>query len=31
MSLAVFSFGACALFVIGAFAAGETRGVKLDE
>jgi MFS transporter, MHS family, proline/betaine transporter len=31
MSLAVFSFGACALFVISAFAAGETRGVKLDE
>jgi MFS family permease len=31
MSLAVFCFGACALFVIGAFAAGETRGVKLDE
>lgn len=30
MSLAVFCCGSCALFVIGALVAGETKGVRLD-
>ncbi|EFI53265.1 MULTISPECIES: MFS transporter [Afipia] len=31
MSLAIFCCGACALFVVGALAAGETKGARLDE
>jgi hypothetical protein len=31
MSLAVFCCAACALFVVGALAAGETKGTALHE
>jgi MFS transporter, MHS family, proline/betaine transporter len=31
MSLAVFCFGACVLFLVGVLAAGETKGTALHE